>query len=148
MKRVSKPIVAGLGAAAVTMALAGQVWSKPWGEQGRDPQRMLERISAKLELTELQRTEVGTLLEGAYAEGREDRTELRILRQQLREQRGAFDPASAEQIAGEIGTIVGRTAYRRASTDAEMYALLDTEQQAKLDQWLERRDSKRKGWRG
>lgn len=134
-----KIFLSSLGALAVTLLLAASSWSMPHGGRGHDPEKMLAHMTQRLDLTEQQQTEVGALLTEAHEQGQADSKRLKELRSTLRDQLKAFDAQSLQAAADEIGALTSRQVYARTSTHAQIYALLDERQQAKMEKLQEKR---------
>jgi len=97
----------------------------------------------QLDLSDSQRSEIHALVSGAREEASADHERMRELHESLQEQRKNFDADTAHKLADELGEIVARGAYRRASTGAEIYQKLTPEQQARFDSMLENYDQRR-----
>ncbi|HAN69663.1 MAG TPA: hypothetical protein DCQ70_14380 [Halieaceae bacterium] len=117
------------------IALAAAIAAAPGfaaPERG-DPERMLERMTRHLELSESQQSAIGELLQEAAAEGAEDRARMKEIREALREQGENFDATASESLTRELGEVTARSAYRRTETRAAVRDLLNEEQRAELD---------------
>ena len=61
--------------------------------------------------------------------------------------KGDFDAGRAQRIANEIGEITTRLVFEASKTWSGVYALLNSEQQAKLDELMKQREAHRGKWR-
>ncbi|MDP4651691.1 MAG: Spy/CpxP family protein refolding chaperone [Haliea sp.] len=98
-----------------------------------NPERMLERLTQRLELTKEQQSSIGELLQATQAEGAADQRRMQEIREALRAQGDNFDAASSEALTAEMGEITARTSYRRAETRSLLRAQLEEAQRARLD---------------
>lgn len=115
-------------------------WTAPEGpHHGGDPERMLQKMSAHLELTQEQQDRVSQLLEQAREAGAADRERMQELQRALRDQASNFEPATARALTDELGQIKARSSYRRTETRAAIHELLDDEQREKLEQMKAKR---------
>lgn len=148
MNRIAKRATLGaVSAGLVAMSFALASWAAPHDGHRPDfkPERMIERMADKLDLSAEQRsaaTEIVTETSEATRAGRE---ELRSLREQLHAMRGAFDEQAARQISDEIGAVTADMIYRRTSSHAAIYALLSPEQREEFDEMTEKRRKDGKG---
>lgn len=135
-----KAVLGGIGAVVVTLCVVASSWSMS-GDKGHgpDPERKVARMTSKLDLTMEQQSAVRSLLDVSVAEGKADAEQLKTLHHSLHAQRAAFDADSTQQIAGELGEVTGRMAYRRASTQAQIYQLLNAQQQTQMDGMTQKR---------
>ena len=145
-------IRAGIAAIAV-LVTSVSVTAIAWpgghrGGPGADPERMIDRLDRHLDLTDEQETQISELINASFDEASTDRDRLMTLREQLEAQTVNFDAGSAQQAADEIGTITGRMVFRKASTHASVYALLDAEQREQFAELKEKRDQRREKFRG
>ena len=144
MKRSLNRVLLGtVAAGCATLLLAVGSWSMDHRVAAPDPQQATAYMSAHLSLDESQEASIEELLRNAMSESAEDRARIGSLRDALREQRGAFDEQQARAFAEEIGEIMARMVYRRASTQAEIYELLDADQRAAMDSLGELRAQQR-----
>jgi Spy/CpxP family protein refolding chaperone len=113
-------------------ALAGPYSGGP--HRGPDPARMLDHMTAELDLTAEQREAVRETLESRREETRSLHEELRANHRELRN----LDPEDpnyqtlANTLAQRRGELTSRMTLLRSQTHADIMALLDDEQQAKL----------------
>jgi Spy/CpxP family protein refolding chaperone len=149
MKRSTTRIsIAATAVLVTTISLTAMAW--PGGHRGGsppDPEHMIERLDRHLDLTDEQETQIEGLIGTSLSESKTDQQRLGILREQLGAQTSSFDAGTAQQAADEVGEITGRMVFRRASTQAGVYQLLDAQQREQFaslqDQRKERRDSPR-----
>lgn len=133
-------VLGGVGALVITLVLAASSWAMAPSGRHADPERMLDRMTHKLDLTQEQQSEIGALLNASSAAIKVDTDRARVLRQTLRDQRKDFDAGSAQAAADELGQLTGRIVFARTSTRAQVYGLLTPEQQASMDEWAEKRN--------
>jgi len=134
-----KVLLGACGALIVTVCVAASSWAIAPGGRSFDPDRMLERLSHKLDLSEEQQAEVRPLLAESLESIAADRQRFKELRKAMAEQRRDFDAGTAQSMANELGEITARMIYARTSTKAQVYALLTEEQQAQMDDMAQRR---------
>lgn len=139
-----KIILGSVGAITVTLLLAASSWSMSHGARGHDPERMLEYMSYRLDLSDQQQAEIGALLTSANEQRRADKDRLKALHSTLKEQRKGYDEPSLQAAADEIGEITSRRVFTRTSTQARVYSLLDADQQAKMDEMMSKRKMRKK----
>lgn len=145
MRRLSRNLLLGtvLGGLALGTVTG---WAKDGYGMHGDPARMVERMAEKLDLSDDQRTGIEAILTETRGQSAADHARLRELRQELRAQRAGFDADKARRLADEIGEITGRMVYGAASTQAQIYQLLDEEQRAELDEFMEEHEPRRDRW--
>ena len=145
MRRLSRNLLLGTVFGGLALgAVAG--WAKDGYRMHGDPARMVERMADKLDLSAEQQTGVEAILAETRDKSAEDHARLRELRQQLRGMRGDFDADSARRVADEIGQITGRMVFQATSTQARIYQLLNAEQRAELDEFMEEHEPRRDRW--
>lgn len=145
MKRLSRNLVLGTVFSGLALgAVAG--WAKDGYRMHGDPAQMVARMADKLDLSEDQQAGIETILTETRQQSAADHARLRELRQQLRAQPGAFDADAARRQADEIGQITGRMVYQAASTQAQIYQLLDEEQRAEMEEFMEDHEPRRDRW--
>lgn len=149
MKNINRTILSVVAPALATLFVSAASWSLPDGEESRhDPQHKVEMLAKMLDLTEEQEATVETLLTESMEESEGDKERLHALKAQLLDQADAFNDASAQMTADEIGQITSRMVYRKASTYAAIYQLLDDEQKEAMNEmgeWAKKRGEKRRG---
>lgn len=127
--RTGAPLLAALFLAGA--ALAGPHGG---GHRAPDPARMLDHMTATLDLSAEQREEIREALESRHEEIRTVREELRANHRELRD----LDPADpnyqtlANTLAQRRGELASRMTLLRSETRADIMQVLDEEQQAKL----------------
>lgn len=150
MKSTTKRAALGaVSAGIVAMSFTLASWAMPGVGQGHHfkPERAIERMAEKLDLTEEQRNEATEIVTEASTAARENREQLRALHEQLRAMRDTFDDEAAHALSDEIGEITADMVYRRSSSHAAIYALLTPEQREEFDEMQERRRDRGKGFR-
>ncbi len=124
-----------LGLAA--LFLAGAALAGPHGgghHRGPDPTRMLEHMTAELDLSAGQREEIRGMLESRREETRALHRQLRDNHRELRNLEPS-DPnyqTLASTLAQRRGELTSRMTLLRSQTHADIMKVLDEEQQAKL----------------
>lgn len=141
-----KTLLAAFAVGIATACFSLASWSMGDGER-RDPEQILERMTQRLALTEIQRDAVRTIVIEDAQQFRKDRERLFELRQSLRETRVDFDAGEAQRMADEIGELSSRLSFAHASIQARIYLLLTPEQRQEFDALLERREQRRERWR-
>ncbi len=135
-------LLGALGALVVTVTLAASSWAMP-PERGMHPERMLERMTRKLDLTEQQQAEIGAVLEQSRGAMHGDMQRIRALRESLSAQRRNLDEGSLQATADEIGQLTSRMIVARTSSQAQIYAVLSPSQQDEMDKMLQKGHAKR-----
>jgi Spy/CpxP family protein refolding chaperone len=148
-KSFFKAIIGSLAAGLTLLTVAVGTWSMPHGGgHDRDPSAMVSMLSKKLDFSQEQETAVSELLTNSYTQSKADSERLRVLHDQLHSEEGNFDAASAQAAANEIGEITARLVFLRASTFAEVSALLTEEQREEMFQMKKKRGDFHGRWRG
>ena len=150
MKRTKTCIlITGAAVVVTTVSLTAAAWSSSHrGERGPAPEKMVDRLTLHLDLSEKQQIQARALFTQSFDESKSDRERLMALREGLSEQTIAFDAGMVQTAADEIGGITSRMVYRRASTQASLYQLLDEEQQEEMTELKERREKRSSDSRG
>jgi Spy/CpxP family protein refolding chaperone len=108
------------------------------------PGARLERLAARLDMTEAQRAEVRAIFEGSRDEMVALREQMKANRTDIRElmYSGDFDEAAVRRIAAEQGDLKAEMIVLRARQRAEMRAVLTDEQISQLEQMRQRRQGR------
>lgn len=108
----------------------------PGPPDGLNP-RMLEQ----LDLSDTQREQIRTLHEGARTESEKYGAQMKDNRDQIEAlvKGGAFDEAQARKLLATKAALMTEMELIHLKTDAAVYALLTTEQRAKLEQFKQDR---------
>lgn len=146
MNRILKHTLAAAGLGVALMG-PGMGYAQP-DEPRHPPQRMMERMADRLDLSDAQRTEVREIFASGKEQGETDRKRLHELRTQLRESQGDFDAGSVQAAADEVGQITSRMTYRMAESQHRIREVLTPEQREKLDAYMAKRGDHRGGHRG
>jgi protein CpxP len=145
---LGRVLPAALAAGMTAILIAAAAWSMPHGAgRSHDPQRMIDYLEKQLDLTGEQRAAVQPLLSAMFTAAETDAERLHTLRDTLREHRDVFEAGRAQAAADEIGQITTRMVYRMASTQAQIYQLLNDEQKKLLDKMDKKRKARRDQWR-
>jgi protein CpxP len=97
--------------------------------------QMLDRMATRLSLTDAQKQQAQSILQGARESAKPLAQQLRENRQALRDAVKAGKPdTDIEQLSANTGNLVGQMAAIRAKSFAKIYALLTPEQRLKADQ--------------
>lgn len=143
-KSLNKVMIGAIASGIVTLFITAVSWSMPPGDgPGHDPEHMVTHLTKVLHLTEEQQASVQTLLATSSEETGVDAERLHTLRDEMRDQTAAFNAATAQTAADEIGQITSRMVYRMASTRAAIYQLLDDEQKVAMNELEEKRGERR-----
>lgn len=145
MRHLSKNLVLGTVFGGLALGAAAG-WAKDGYRMHGDPGQMVARMADKLDLSEDQQAGIEAILAETRQQSAVDHARMRELRQQLRAQRSEFDADAARRMADEIGQITGRMVYQAASTQAQIYQLLDEEQRAELGEFMEDHEPRRDRW--
>ena len=140
MNRLLSKILPGTALLSVLLLSAG-AWSMGPAPE-HDVDRMLAHMSDELDLSDGQAAAIETLASESRDQGVADRQRMFEIRQQLKAMRTNFDAGTAQQLADELGEIASRTAYRMSSTQAQIYAQLNPDQQQAFDALAERREKR------
>ncbi len=131
------------------LLLASAAWSM--GPQGRefDSDRMLERMSEHLQLTEEQEQDVQSIMDENSDQMQADRERMQEIRDALEAQRESFDAGKAQSLADELGQITARMAFTATSKHARVYQVLSEEQRQQMAQMRAEREAHReRRWSG
>lgn len=129
----TKLLLAGALSAALVFAQG------PRGPHGAppDPQSMVQRrvgfLTNSLSLTEDQKAKASTIFAAAFTTGQNIRASERANRQSLAEAIKKNDTAAIDQLSAAAGTLSGQLTAIEAKANAAVYAMLTTDQQARLD---------------
>ncbi|MCB1676868.1 MAG: Spy/CpxP family protein refolding chaperone [Halioglobus sp.] len=147
-KSITRALAGALLAGAALLALSGASWSMcQGGGMNFDPGRMLDHMDERLDLSDDQRSQIEELLNATREKNRTDREQLATLREKLHALREDFDSDRARAIATQIGEITGNMVFEMSRTHAQVFALLDAEQRAEMDELMERRHRRGGKWR-
>lgn len=130
MKRVLLRVAPATLLSAVLLASAA--WSMGPHPREFDHERLLDRMTEHLELSEAQVQQVRAVLEEDGAQMQADRSRMQEIRDALQSQRGSFDAGAAQVLAQELGEITARMAYSATSKHARVYQLLDEDQREEM----------------
>ena len=115
------------------LALALQADARPgFGRDSMDPLDHIERMTEHLALTAEQDQQITDLVNAAQITNAVDRERMHQVHEELRAMTENFDDGAAQALADEMGQIVGRLAYSRASTMAGVFAVFTPEQLEQL----------------
>jgi Spy/CpxP family protein refolding chaperone len=138
---------------AMTVLLAVQAHAmagRPPGPVGPPPDKMLERIVKKLELTEEQRAKMKASAEEMAKELEANRDALKKIAEGLKTemQKAAPDRARVHDYIAQMNKLRNEMEVKRIDSLLDLKAMLTPEQQEKFKQLLEaQRKSAEKGWR-
>lgn len=132
-------------AAAALLSAAGWAMGPPGGAD-HDPARMMSHITAKLDLSAEQQTQVQQLLASSREATTDGYKRLSDLREELMNMRADFDAGKARKIADEIGELTSQLIFETSSTWAGVYQLLNAQQKTEMDQLMAQRESRRGKW--
>lgn len=135
----------GALATAAVMSVAAWSMGSPHG-MGGDPTRMIAHLSDRLDLSSEQETEVKSLVAAVKETVSTERARMQELRAEMLAMKGDFDAGRAQAIADEIGQLTGRMVYQASETFAQVYQVLDAEQQTQLDAMLAKHGERRGRW--
>jgi len=137
----TKTLLGTVAVALMTVGMTVQAWSKHEGEDcNQRAEHRMERMSKALELSDEQARTVEAIFEESSVATQANEAELSALRQSLRDQRENFDETSARDIADKIGAATSEMAFAKASTQAQIYAVLNDEQREKMDTLMEKKE--------
>jgi protein CpxP len=135
------------GALATAAVMSVAAWSMgPSHGLGGDPTRMIAHLSDRLDLNSEQETKVTGLVAATKETTSTERARMRELRADLMAMKGDFDEGKAQAIADEIGQLTGRMVYQASETFAQVYQVLDAEQQTQLDAMMAKYGEHRGRW--
>ena len=104
---------------------------------------VMAHFSERLDLTEVQETEIADIFAEAHAITVEDKAQLESLNEQMRALIEDFNEAEALDIAQQIGDITGRLAFARAATRADVREVLTEDQLTQLQSIRESHQERR-----
>tara|TARA_R110002110_G_scaffold415561_1_gene650732 strand:- start:29627 stop:30049 length:423 start_codon:yes stop_codon:yes gene_type:complete len=125
------------------LALSAQGWSKGYGGGDRDPQRMLQHMTAKLSLDDAQRQQVQTLLQEKRQGSTPERERMRELKQELHAMRGNLDTDKARALTDELGDLTAQRALEMTQLQAGIYEILTPEQREQMEEMKAEREQRR-----
>jgi Spy/CpxP family protein refolding chaperone len=141
--------VAGAAVLAAGMALAqnAPAQNSPHaGRHGAQAGSMIDRLSARLNLTDAQKQQAQSI----FAEGR---TSVQPVRAQIRQDRQALaaavksgSQADIDRISNNMGPLLAQASAIHAKAFASFYAILTPDQKSKVDQRLSQRATGRRNW--
>ena len=141
--------VAGAAVLAAGMALAqnAPAQNSPHaGRHGAQAGSMIDRLSARLNLTDAQKQQAQSI----FAEGR---TSAQPVRAQIRQDRQALaaavksgSQADIDRISNNMGPLLAQASAIHAKAFASFYAILTPDQKSKVDQRLSQRATGRRNW--
>jgi Spy/CpxP family protein refolding chaperone len=130
-----------IGAAVVVAGLAfAYAQTAPHPGQHRSANRQewtqhrFDRMSAFLNLTDAQKAQAKTVLEGAHQNTMPFAAQLKQNRQALAQAVKTDNTADIERLSAEQGRLMGKTVAIRTEAFAKVYQTLTPEQRAKADQ--------------
>ena len=100
-------------------------------------QRRFDRMSAALNLTDAQKAQAKTILQGAHQNAMQYSTQLKQNRQALAAAVKADNTADIERLSAEQGSLMGKMMAVRSEAFAKIYQTLTPDQRAKADQMHE-----------
>ena len=107
---------------------------------------MIAHLSDRLDLSSEQETEVKSLVAAVKETVSTERARMQELRAEMLAMKGDFDAGRAQAIADEIGQLTGRMVYQASETFAQVYQVLDAEQQTQLDAMMAKYGEHRGRW--
>lgn len=145
---ISRKLATGLSVAALSLSAlcVSPAQAMPGGHYamaGTSPEKMLQRIDKKLDLTQEQRAQIEGILNAGSDVRKADVSRLKELHKALQAQQQGFDAANAQALSDEVGLITARLTYKRVSAKAEIFQLLDDEQRTKLITMQNAREERR-----
>lgn len=128
-------LAAGL-AFAQTQAPAPQPGERQRAKAGwqRHKAKSFDRLAARLNLTEQQRTQMRSIMQQARTEAAPIREQLRANHQQLAEAVKSGNQPEIQRLSTQIGTLRGQMTAIHASAMQQGYSLLTAEQRQKADE--------------
>lgn len=144
MKPTRNQLMAALLGTSLILAM-GVVAAQDRGKDHRHGERMLERMSQRLDLDDAQRAEIQTIMEQSRPAMREHYHDMRHNRRELHRLMRDTD-ADIEvirELAERQGGYTTELIMERAETTRAIRAVLTEEQQAKADRMMERRGKHR-----
>ncbi len=116
------------------------------GKEGRpSPERMMERMAEKLDLSAQQQDQLGALLETHRESTQAGQDEMRAARESLNETVSAetLDESAIRQAAAVVATLQTERALSRAAFLQQVREILSSEQMAEFQELKERRHDRR-----
>jgi protein CpxP len=145
---ITKALMGAAMAGLALLSLSASSWAmNHGGARDHDPAKMLSHMTERLDLTQEQQGQIKEVMVSSREQSSADQERMKVLREEMREQRDNFDAGEAQKLADEIGEITSRMVFDATSTHARIYLLLTDEQKAEMDAMMEKRHERRGKWR-
>jgi periplasmic protein CpxP/Spy len=144
---MNRTLLRTIPAAALSgLLLATAAWSMG-SPHDFDSQKMLERMTDHLQLSDDQEQKIGAILAENSDQAKLDHQRMMEIREALESQRESFNAGETQRLADEMGEITTRFVYQSTEKRARVYQELNPEQQEQLADMHQRRDEHReKRW--
>ena len=143
--------VAGAAVLAAGMALAQNAPaqnSTHTGRHGAQTGSMIDRLSARLNLTDAQKQQAQSIFAESWKSAQPVRTQIHQDKQALAAAVKSGSQADIDRISNNMGPLVAQASAIHAKAFANFYAILTADQKSKVDQRLSQRASGRRNWQG
>ena len=140
---------AAASVAALALALSTTLYAQPGhgsGKMGRGEK--MEKMAAKLNLTEQQKTQIKALRDNFKKEHEAQLSEMKSLGQQMRELKGSGNSEQAKQLREKMKTIKQSLQADREKLQQQISALLTPEQRQQLEEHKAERKEHREQKKG
>jgi Spy/CpxP family protein refolding chaperone len=141
--------VAGAAVLAAGMALAqnAPAQNSPHaGRHGAQNGSMVDRLSARLNLTDAQKQRAQSIFTEARKSAQPVRAQIRQDKQALAAAVKSGSQGDIDRISKNMGPLLGQASAIHAKAFANFYAILTPDQKSKVDERLSQRASGRRNW--
>jgi protein CpxP len=143
--------VAGAAVLAAGMALAqnAPAQNSPHpGRHGAQAGSMLDRLAAKLNLTDAQKQQAQSIFAAARKSAQPVRAQIRQDKQALAAAVKSGSQADIDRITNSMGPLLAQASAMHAKAFAQFYAILTPDQKTQMDQQMNRMSSGAHRWQG
>ena len=143
--------VAGAAVLAAGMALAQNAPAQPSphaDRHGAQAGSMVDRLAAKLNLTDAQKQQAQSIFTAARKSAQPVRAQIRQDKQALAAAVKSGSQADIDRISNSMGPLLAQASAMHAKAFAQFYAILTPEQKTQMDQHMNRMSSGARRWQG
>jgi protein CpxP len=143
--------VAGAAVLAAGMALAqnAPAQNSPHADRhGAQAGSMVDRLAAKLNLTDAQKQQAQSIFAAARKSAQPVRAQIRQDKQALAAAVKSGSQADIDRISNGMGPLLAQASAMHAKAFAQFYAILTPEQKTQMDQQMNRMSSGARRWQG
>jgi protein CpxP len=143
--------VAGAAVLAAGMALAQNAPAQPSphaDRHGAQAGSMVDRLAAKLNLTDAQKQQAQSIFAAARKSAQPVRAQIRQDKQALAAAVKSGSQADIDRISNSMGPLLAQASAMHAKAFAQFYAILTPDQKTQMDQQMNRMSSGAHRWQG